>query len=131
VATSKIQDSLFQNPEAEQTLFAERARFDLIVYYDQSSKTVEAAHGPATNIRKALESQQLRRPPMMLVGGFDAWQSTIGDRGVYKFPVQHKEKKYWFKSNTNGTSEHEHHNTLYDYVSNFFFYVNYIFNDDT
>jgi hypothetical protein len=137
VKASKIKEMLLQNPEAEQTLFAERARFDLIVYYDQNSKNIEIATA-LLNLKKVLvesQNQLLRRPPMMLIGGFDAWQSSIGERGVYRFPqVVHKEeKKHWFKSSTDSSNtsissqssgyneieyhHHKHHNTLYDYVS--------------
>ncbi|GAN06886.1 cysteine proteinase [Mucor ambiguus] len=119
----KIQDSLLQNPEAEQTLFTERARFDLIVYYDQNSKTLETAYKPAYNMRRALVSGQLKHPPKMLAGGFDAWMSTVGERGVYRFPA-HKEKKHWFKSSsstssnsTHSSREHDTHHSLYDYFA--------------
>lgn len=123
----KIYESLLQNPEAERTLFSGRARFDLIVFYDQNTKTLESAPAPMIHLKRALESQQLRRSPMMLLGGFDAWQSIVGERGVYVFPpIAHKEKKHWFKSNqstssigSTASSEHEHR-TLYDYVSLFF-----------
>lgn len=114
----KMHESMLQNPESEQKLFAEKARFDLIVYYDQNSKSLDTAHGPTTNIRKILEMQHLKRPPMMLVGGFDAWYSTVGGSGVFTFPVQ-KEKRYWFKSSNSSTSsigtDHEPQ-TLYDSV---------------
>ncbi|KAK4521597.1 uncharacterized protein ATC70_004126 [Mucor velutinosus] len=123
VMTIKIQESLLQNPEAEQTLFAERARFDLIVYYDQNSKTLETAYKPAYNMRRALASGQLKHPPKMLAGGFDAWMSMVGERGVYRFPTQ-KEKKHWFKSSsstssnsTHSSREHDTHHSLYDYFT--------------
>ncbi|CAO3630431.1 unnamed protein product [Mucor fragilis] len=123
VMTVKIQESLLQNPEAEQTLFAERARFDLVVYYDQNSKTLETAHTPACNMRRVLLSGQLRHPPKMLAGGFDAWISTVGERGVYRFPAQ-KEKKHWFKSSsstssnsTHSSRDHSTHHSLYDYFA--------------
>ena len=145
--TIKVQESLLQNPEAEQTLFSERIRFDLIVYYDQNSKSIETAYNPAFNMRRVLELEQIKHSPKMLVGGFDAWMSTIGERGIYRFPTQ-KEKKHWFKSNSNNNNssnsnnnnsnnnnssssssssssinsthsykDHEMHNSLYDYFT--------------
>ncbi|KAI7888229.1 uncharacterized protein EV154DRAFT_448216 [Mucor mucedo] len=115
----KMQESIQRNPEAEQRLFAEKARFDLIVYYDQNSKSLDTAHGSTTNIRKILETQHLKRPPMMLAGGFDAWHSYVGASGVYTF-LEQKEKKQWFKSGNSSTSsigtDHEPH-TLYDSFS--------------
>jgi hypothetical protein len=84
------------------------------------SRDVDATNIPMYTIKRILESHQLRRPPMMLVGGFDAWQAFIGGRGVYKFPaVNNKEKKNWFKSNasTSSVSTNESSsNSVYDYV---------------
>jgi hypothetical protein len=98
VTAYDIQKHLQNNPEQEQIMFTERSRFDLIVYYDQNSKSIEE---PAINFRKALEPGQLRRPLMVLVGGFDAWQSTVGERGVFRFPNNlMKEKRHWFKSSS-------------------------------
>ncbi|KAL9545985.1 hypothetical protein MBANPS3_006878 [Mucor bainieri] len=123
VMTVRIQESLLQNPEAEQTLFAERARFDLIVYYDQNSKTPDTAYKPAFNMRRALASGQLKHPAKMLAGGFDAWMATVGERGVYRFPAH---KKHWFKSSSSNSSSsnsvssastHASHHSLYDYFT--------------
>jgi hypothetical protein len=97
-------------------------------------------------MRRILELGQIKHSPKMLVGGFDAWMSTIGERGIYRFPTQ-KEKKHWFKSNNNNNNssnnnnnsnnnnssssssssssinsthsykDHEMHNSLYDYFT--------------
>ncbi|KAG0938159.1 hypothetical protein G6F32_009539 [Rhizopus arrhizus] len=116
-----VEESLLKNPNIEQRLFAQRHRFDLIVYYDQMSRDVDATNIPMYTIKRILESHQLRRPPMMLVGGFDAWQAFIGERGVYKFPaVNNREKKNWFKSNasTSSVSTNESSsNSVYDYFT--------------
>ncbi|KAG1177011.1 hypothetical protein G6F70_002120 [Rhizopus microsporus] len=108
----QIEESLVVNPSIERSLFIKRDRFDLIVYYDQHSKTIETADAPLKHLRRVLESHQLKHPPMMLAGGFDAWQFVIGERGIYKFPVI-KEKKSWFKSTTSlssftGKKEQQH-----------------------
>ncbi|GAA5806256.1 hypothetical protein HPULCUR_011787 [Helicostylum pulchrum] len=109
---SKVQDSLLQNPTTEQTFFSERARFDLIVYYDQNSKILETAHAPILRLKSLLEAYQLKRPPMMLMGGFDSWLAYVGEAGVYKFS-SNKENKRWFKSN----NDEREHRTLYDYFA--------------
>ena len=106
-------------PETEKKLFLARARFDLIVYYDQNSTSI---HGPLNHLKNALESQQLRRSPVMLKGGMDSWRVLVGKKGIYKFPINHaREKKHWFESSqsssaSNASSEYEHR-SLYDYVS--------------
>lgn len=108
----KVQEYLLQNPLNEQIFFSERAKFDLIVYYDQNSKRLDMAHASTLRMKKLLESHQLKRPPMMLIGGFDTWSYNVGERGVYRFP-QNKENKYYSKNNTN----EQKNRTLYDYVS--------------
>lgn len=82
------------------------------MYYDQTSKKLETAHAPILRMKSLLESYQLKRPPMMLMGGFDSWLAHVGEVGVYKFP-SNKENKRWFKSN----NDEREHRTLYDYVS--------------
>lgn len=119
-----------QNPKLEQALFAGRARFDIIVYYDQNSNNIESLSAPMINVKRVLELQQLRRSPMMLVGGFEAWQLVVGETGVFRFPVA-KEKKHWLRSNRSNSSlasnvSNEYENrSLYDYVSILNISVNY------
>ncbi|KAG0166461.1 ubiquitin-specific protease doa4 [Apophysomyces sp. BC1034] len=88
-----IQKFLSANPKAEQKLFAERDRFDVIVYYDQNSQNIPMAGEAMRSIKAALyeleRQKPLRRPPMMLTGGFDMWQTTVGERGVFRFPSVH------------------------------------------
>ncbi|RCI01699.1 ubiquitin-specific protease doa4 [Rhizopus stolonifer] len=111
-----VQESLRQHPRTEQAFFQELNQFDLIVFYDQNSKTMESAYNPPKYFAKLLYTQSLRWPPMMLAGGFDAWVTKIGERGVYRFL---KEKKAWFRnsnsSNSSTQSDNDHH-SLYDYV---------------
>jgi ubiquitin carboxyl-terminal hydrolase 8 len=123
VTSESIQSHLQNNPQAEQSLFAERIRFDLIVYYDQNS-SIETIGTPTSNLRKALEYGQIKRPPMMLMGGFDAWQATVGERGVFKFsnnamgPI--KEKRHWLKSSNASasvSSAEQDTSPMYDAVS--------------
>lgn len=121
---STILEALTHNPQSEQVLFYEIAKFDLVVYYDQNSKDLETASVPLVNLRGMLDNAQLKTRAMMLAGGFDAWCSTIGERGVYKFSSA-KDRKHWFKSSSStGTSVSTHssheHNSLYDYVSRSF-----------
>ncbi|KAI8377049.1 hypothetical protein EDC96DRAFT_571317 [Choanephora cucurbitarum] len=113
-----VQDSLKQHPETEQMLFQERARFDLIVFYDQSSRTIETADHSLQCFWRLMNREQLRRRPMMLAGGFDAWFAKIGERGVHRFP---RDKKTWFRQSTssNGSSVYSEngYHSLYDYFT--------------
>ncbi|KAI8372436.1 hypothetical protein BD560DRAFT_394930 [Blakeslea trispora] len=118
VTSSKIEESLVLNPEAEQQTFACRNRFDIIVYYDQNSQSLNTP--TLANLRQAIYEMEftkiLQRAPIMLSGGFDAWQSVIGERGIFSY---HK--------NTNPLPHHKEniglfqpvkvHQTIYDYFS--------------
>ncbi|CAO3640862.1 unnamed protein product [Cunninghamella blakesleeana] len=89
VTSQKIQDSLVPNPEVEQQLFENRHQFDIIVLYDQNSSSINQLNEPLHYLKTAiyeLEFQKaLPRMPMILVGGFDAWINTVGNRGTYSF----------------------------------------------
>ncbi|ORX45129.1 cysteine proteinase [Hesseltinella vesiculosa] len=89
VTSQKIQDSLVLNPEAEQQLFCQRHQFDLVVIYDQITVSMNALSTPIRQLKAGVfdmeYSKKLRRPPMILLGGFQAWVDAIGHRGVYSF----------------------------------------------
>lgn len=74
--------------DSHQEVFSRRNEFDLVVYYDQDSKQPDTASEPLRNLRAAIYENEfnksLPRIPMMLAGGFIAWQQTIGEHGVYR-----------------------------------------------
>ncbi|CAO3696223.1 unnamed protein product [Rhizopus stolonifer] len=116
VTIRHVEESLLNNPDVEQTLFAQRNRFDLVVYYDQNSNNLGDI--PMNTIKRILEINPLRRPPMMLAGGFDAWQYVVGERGIYRF--QTKERKRWHQSNSSTSSvntNESNNNSVYDYFT--------------
>ncbi|KAI9490566.1 hypothetical protein BDB00DRAFT_875163 [Zychaea mexicana] len=89
VTSQKIQQSLVLNAEAEQMLFDQRNKFDLIVYYDQDTRGLDDATEPLRNLTAAIYENEfnkiLQRVPMLLAGGFAAWEQVIGYRGVYSY----------------------------------------------
>ncbi|CAO3670058.1 unnamed protein product [Rhizopus microsporus] len=90
ISSQKIEESMIMNPEVEQQMFARRHEyFDLIVYYDQRSTVLDKENQTLYHLRQAIyefEFQKvLRNAPIMLIGGFDAWSMTIGQRGVYRY----------------------------------------------
>ncbi|KAI8968571.1 hypothetical protein BDF20DRAFT_839662 [Mycotypha africana] len=112
-----IQASLASHPQPELTLFAERCRFDVIVFYDESSgqqqnaePTATAITEEATILRRALEKESfidnIRRPPVMLAGGFNAWHSIIGERGIYRFPKGGDRDEQLKEQYSNSTQTH-------------------------
>ncbi|KAG0169485.1 ubiquitin-specific protease doa4 [Apophysomyces sp. BC1015] len=140
VSSHKIQEALVLNPEAEQQTFAKRNQFDVVVCYDQNSRSIQQANEPLRNLKAAIYelefSTTLSRIPMMLAGGFDAWKAAIGDHGVYQFLPDKDEKmggdgerkkdhgvRHWLRDVV-GKGAHLSdlkpvvvHHTLYDYFN--------------
>jgi ubiquitin carboxyl-terminal hydrolase 8 len=92
VTSRKIEESLVLAWESEQVYFVNRHKFDLIVYYDQSSTNIALSlNEPMRNLKAAIYenefSKMLQRIPVMLVGGFDGWVKKIGEKGVHVFPA--------------------------------------------
>jgi len=138
---------MVMNPDAEQQIFAGRHQFDLVVYYDQNSQSLQ--NPTLGHLRAAiyeLEFQKiLQRAPVMLSGGFDAWKQVIGDKGIFRYtdaaatastqsqdgssPAahhrQHQQKPHWLKDVVGRGSDQnldlspvKVHHTFYDYFSN-------------
>ncbi|KAG0040170.1 ubiquitin-specific protease doa4, partial [Gryganskiella cystojenkinii] len=71
---------LFNNPSHEQDIFSTRATNDLVVFYDQNS--TEVNRKDLINLFRALHNlefeQALKRRPVLLIGGLDAWLECAG-----------------------------------------------------
>lgn len=124
------------NREPEQLVFASRQQFDLLVYYDQSSISPTSG-GPLRNLHSAIFEMEfqntLARAPMMLAGGFDAWRSTVGEKGIHRYdqgsaddnsPSFPQPKPHWLQDVVRNGSDQsinlkpvQVHQTVYDYVS--------------
>ena len=89
-----LEDRLVISPEAEQSLFEKRNDFELVVYYDQRTKSDLFLRGAPTrteaNSLRALHDtlyefndyKPLRRPPVVLAGGLDAWMDLVGPQAL-------------------------------------------------
>ncbi|KAF9127736.1 ubiquitin-specific protease doa4 [Mortierella sp. 14UC] len=91
------EQGLFNNPPEERQLFADRASFDLVVYYDQNSQEKEKSP-PLCTLFRALHDLEFERPlarrPVFLIGGFDAWlecasMDWVEGQGVENAKKQH------------------------------------------
>ncbi|KAG0002586.1 ubiquitin-specific protease doa4, partial [Modicella reniformis] len=75
------EQGMFNNPPEEQKLFADRASFELVIYYDQNS-TEMSTSGALFNLFRALHDLEFGKPlfrrPVLLIGGFDAWLDCAG-----------------------------------------------------
>lgn len=124
-------------------MFENRHQFDLIVLYDQNSSSANQLNEPLHHLKTAIYELEfhktLPRMPMILVGGFDAWINTVGNRGTYSFTdpsrkenrlpssqqSQSKQPEYNIKTNKQSYSMSRDektelpyvNHTLYDYVS--------------
>ncbi|KIK68849.1 hypothetical protein GYMLUDRAFT_236746 [Collybiopsis luxurians FD-317 M1] len=99
VTSDTIEDSLGLAPPSEASTFNNRHKFDLVVLYDQSSTSFASSPPSSSSNGSTLDSspdlnsllraiwerefkKTLRRMPMMLLGGYDAWLKEFGEEEV-------------------------------------------------
>ena len=94
ISAEEFGERLIVSPGAEQALFEQRNEFDLVVYYDQRTRSAAFLNGPPTGSNafalRALHDtiyefnydKPLRRPPVMLIGGIEAWEDLVGRNGL-------------------------------------------------
>ncbi|OJD19555.1 hypothetical protein AJ78_00527 [Emergomyces pasteurianus Ep9510] len=96
VSAEELEDRLILSPEVEQSLFSRRNEFDLVVYYDQSTREASYLVGsPAGSSLPHLRAlydtlyefnayKPLKdgRQPALLVGGLDAWVDLVGPHSL-------------------------------------------------
>ncbi|KAF9024644.1 hypothetical protein BDZ89DRAFT_1040986 [Hymenopellis radicata] len=81
-----LENALELNPKAELTLFQNRHIFEYVLIYDQNSVT------PSNTMKSLMDAifvnsvhgKTLKHPPMLLVGGLDAWKSKYGDEQMIR-----------------------------------------------
>lgn len=82
-----IESALVLSPRQEETVFRNRDKFDLVVVYDEGSESFGNGNGRELGVlnRVIYETEfvkQLRRPPMILVGGLKRWKGELGMVGL-------------------------------------------------
>lgn len=97
ISGEQLGESMVIAPDSEQALYDRRTEFDLVVFYDQSSKAVH----PSTSLGKDNNSllrdlssavyeygyeKKLKRRPMLLIGGLDAWVDLLGPNSLKSSP---------------------------------------------
>lgn len=92
-----LEDSLVIGPDEEQALFAKRGSFELVVYYDSDSRSSKGGPESDTqaatirNLTNAIYARAfahpLKRPPCLLVGGFESWLEAYNGKYVVKTVV--------------------------------------------
>ncbi|KIN01414.1 hypothetical protein OIDMADRAFT_29084 [Oidiodendron maius Zn] len=92
MSADELGESIVLSPDTEQELYEQRQEFDLVVFYDQSSSSIgpnSQSHGNPNYLRDFAKavfdygySKQLRRRPMLLIGGLDAWTDMVGQNAL-------------------------------------------------
>lgn len=88
ISGEELSDSMVIAPTSEQHLFEHRQEFDLLVFYDQSSTSIQSSTLGKTNdsvLRDFASAvydfgyeKRLKRRPLLLSGGLDAWVDLLG-----------------------------------------------------
>jgi ubiquitin carboxyl-terminal hydrolase 8 len=98
LSAEDLEDGLVLSPDSEQTLFARRNEFDIVVYYDNATADVSYLKG-APNMTQAPalralydtlyefnDTKPLRdgRPPALLCGGLESWMDYMGPQSLVR-----------------------------------------------
>lgn len=94
LSAEELEERLVISPSDELALFARRNEFDLVVYYDQKTATTDfLSDSPMVTVAPALRAlhdtlyefnafKPLRRPPVLLIGGLEAWTDLCGSQSL-------------------------------------------------
>lgn len=93
MSAAHLRDSLVLSPDSELQMFDNRSNYDLILYCDQSTVSDRFMTQPRSEPEYALrylyealyvfsEDQALRKPPVFLSGGVDAWINLVGKHAL-------------------------------------------------
>ncbi|KAF9474821.1 cysteine proteinase [Pholiota conissans] len=90
VTADALENSMVVGPRQEASLFANRDKFDLVAVYDESSTTFGNEQSPLSVLVRAISEQafkkMLKRMPMLLVGGIEAWKKDMKEPGLVRGP---------------------------------------------
>ena len=93
-SAEQLQDRLILSPDDEQRMFKQRDQYDLVVYYDESTKTNAFLDKYNRNEKETAlkllfdtlyefnSEKPLKRPPIFLMGGIDAWTNLVGPQSL-------------------------------------------------
>ncbi|KAK6581259.1 hypothetical protein PZA11_005950 [Diplocarpon coronariae] len=93
ISGEQLGDSMVIASDSDQALYERRADFDLIVYYDQSSKAIGTSSSTGRDTNSTLRDfsaavfdygyeKQVKRRPLLLAGGLDAWVDLLGPNSL-------------------------------------------------
>jgi ubiquitin carboxyl-terminal hydrolase 8 len=94
IESKALENKLILSPAEERSIFCDRDKFDLVVIYDANSRSIPPyiqdnldERGRALyNLHLAIYTQAfqrtLKRPPRLLIGGWEEWQRQVGAKGI-------------------------------------------------
>jgi ubiquitin carboxyl-terminal hydrolase 8 len=94
ISAEQLQDRLVISPDEEVAMFERRNEYDVLVYYDDNTANADflARHARTvseTALKRLYETlhefnvdKPLRRPPVFLKGGLDAWIDIVGPQAL-------------------------------------------------
>ncbi|GLB41634.1 putative peptidase C19 family protein [Lyophyllum shimeji] len=78
----RLEVSMLSAPVHDQSVFANRDKFDLVVIYDDDSTSLGPSDSPISVLNRLISEQSiqkmLKRQPMLLLGGLNAWRHEFG-----------------------------------------------------
>lgn len=93
-SAEQLLDRLVISPDEEQAMFDRRHDFDVVVYYDESTKNIDFMHKPNRSeheiaLKRLFDTlhefnaeKPLKRPPVLLKGGLEAWVDLVGPQAL-------------------------------------------------
>ena len=88
VTAEAIENAMVIGPRQEASLFENRDKFDLVAVYDESSTSFGDTTTPLSTLVRVISEQAfrkiLKRMPMMLEGGLEAWKREVGATELVK-----------------------------------------------
>ncbi|KAK4056815.1 ubiquitin-specific protease doa4 [Microbotryomycetes sp. JL221] len=95
ITSSQIESALSLSPNHEQDMFAARGNYDMVVVYDRSSMSMPGLEPSSSepesqtvlwNLTTAIYERDfykhLKRQPVLLKGGWKAWETYVGPKGI-------------------------------------------------
>ncbi|KAG5725039.1 Ubiquitin carboxyl-terminal hydrolase 4 [Termitomyces sp. T112] len=83
----ELEQAMSNAPSEERSVFSNRDKFEIVVLYDNHSKDLGASNTPLSILNRLIATPRssqklLKRQPMLLVGGYNAWRRAFDPSGV-------------------------------------------------
>ena len=104
MSAEQLLERMVISPDVEQEMFMNRDKFDLVVYYDTQTQSETFLQRPMGELQTKLkylhealydfnQDKPLQRPPILLIGGIDAWADLVGNQALITSDTAAKAKQ--------------------------------------